>query len=204
MFNRLFKDAKYTILGDINQTVEKAADHSLYDDISKILNRQKTMKLFLNKGYRSSYEINKFTQNLLGITQEYIPFERHGHKPRIEYQTPELINRAMLRDITDYTDQGYESIAVICKTWQEAENVHAKLKNMVKIHLINPDEQVEKGALVIPSYMAKGLEFDVVIVYDADKVNYANNFDRKLLYIACTRALHQLIIYYTGEKSPFI
>jgi len=64
--------------------------------------------------------------------------------------------------------------------------------------------QVEKGVMVIPSYMAKGLEFDVVMVYGANRENYSSEFDRKLLYVACTRALHRLVLYHTGEKSPFI
>jgi DNA helicase-2/ATP-dependent DNA helicase PcrA len=52
--------------------------------------------------------------------------------------------------------------------------------------------------------MAKGLEFDVVLIPDASRNNYSTGLDRKLLYIACTRALHRLSFYYTGEKSPFL
>lgn len=66
VFKLLFKGAKYTVLGDIHQPIEREADSSLYDDISEILKKPKTIKLFLNKGYRSSYEISAFTQRLLG------------------------------------------------------------------------------------------------------------------------------------------
>lgn len=206
VFNLLFKTATYTVLGDIRQTIEKEIDNSLYDDISAILDKRKTVKLFLNKGYRSSHEINTFTQKLLGLKQDYISFQRHGDEPRVVYrETLESINQAIVKDIANYTEQGYESIAVICKTQTEAERIYSKLKKSAKIILIKPHEgEVKKGALVIPSYMAKGLEFDVVIVYGVDKENYSNDFDKKLLYIACTRALHQLVIYHTGEKSPFI
>lgn len=206
VFKLIFKEAKYTVLGDIHQTIEREADSSLYDDVSEILNKQKTSKLFINKGYRSSYEINTFTQKLLGLKQDFIPFERHEKEPMVVYKkTTELIDRAIIRDIASYIEQGYESMAVICKTQQEAEIVHSKLKNLIKIKLIKPhDGTVEKGVSVIPAYMAKGLEFDVVMVYCADKGNYSSEFDRKLLYIACTRALHRLVLYYTGAKSPFI
>ena len=64
--------------------------------------------------------------------------------------------------------------------------------------------ELPKGALVMPVYLAKGLEFDVVLVYGANRDNYSSELDRRLLYIACTRALHRLALYYTGEKSPFI
>lgn len=58
--------------------------------------------------------------------------------------------------------------------------------------------------MVMPSYMAKGLEFDVVLVYNVSKENYKSDYDKRLIYVACTRALHQLVLYYTEEKSEII
>ena len=195
----------YTVLGDLHQTIEKTIDRSLYDDISEILNKRKTVKLSLNKGYRSTREINTFTQKLLGegTKQNYCSFERHGEEPMVLHQeTFESIDKAIIGDIASYTEQGYESIAVICKTQDDAEKVYCRLGKSVQITLIKPrDGEVIKGALVIPSYMAKGLEFDVVIVYDVNKESYSSDFDKKLLYIACTRALHRLVIYYKGDKK---
>ena len=60
------------------------------------------------------------------------------------------------------------------------------------------------GTIIIPVYMAKGLEFDVVLVYGADNISYNTEYDKKLLYIACTRALHKLSLYYTGVISDFL
>lgn len=206
VFKLLFRGAKYTVLGDIHQTIEKVADNSLYEGVAEILGKQKTVKLFLNKGYRSSYEINAFTQKLLGKKQDFLSFERHEKEPLVIHtKSKELMEQSVIRDILSYTEQGYESLAVICKTQQEAEGVHAKLKAFTQLKLIKPDNgKVEKGVSVIPSYMAKGLEFDVVIVYGTNSENYSSEFDRKLLYIACTRALHRLVIYYTGEISPIL
>ncbi|MDA8222255.1 UvrD-helicase domain-containing protein [Desulfosporosinus sp.] len=208
VFKLLYKNATYTVLGDIQQTIEKTIDRSHYDDISKILSKIKTIKLSLDKGYRSSLEINTFTQKFLGegTKQNYCSIERHGEEPLVLHQeTFESMDAAIIGDIANYTEQGYESIAIICKTQVEAEKVYCRLKKSVQITLIKPrGGEVIKGALVIPSYMAKGLEFDVVIVYDVNKENYSSNFDRKLLYIACTRALHRLVIYYKGDKSLLI
>jgi len=208
VFKLLYKNATYTVLGDIQQTIEKTIDRSLYDDISEILNKRKTVKLSLDKGYRSTREINTFTQKLLGEggKQDYCSIERHGKEPLVLHQeTFESMDEAIIGDIANYTEQGYESIAVICKTQAEAEKVYCRLKKSVQITLIKPrGGEVIKGALVIPSYMAKGLEFDVVIVYDVNKENYSSDFDKKLLYIACTRALHRLVIYYKGDESPLI
>jgi len=206
VFKLLFGNARYTVLGDIFQSVEKAADNSLYNHILEILNKRKAAKVFLNKGYRSSYEINSFTQKLLGAKQDTISFERREEEPAVVHKkTPELLDRAVIHDIESFIAAGFESVAVICKTQQEAKFVHLKLKDLTKIKLIRPETgAIEKGVSIMSSYMAKGLEFDVVIVYDAGKQKYSSEFDRKLLYVACTRALHRLTLYFTGEKSPFI
>lgn len=208
VFKILYNKATYTVLGDIQQTIEKTIDCSLYDDISEILNKGKTIKLSLNKGYRSTCEINAFTQKLLaeGSQHAYCSIERYGEEPRVIHQeTWEGIDQSIIEDIANYTEQGYESLAILCKTQEDAEKVFSRLKKSVQLTLIKPQGgEVIKGTLVMPTYMAKGLEFDVVIVYDVNKENYASDLDRQLLYIACTRALHRLIIYYKGDKSPLI
>ncbi|WP_088189685.1 UvrD-helicase domain-containing protein [Desulfosporosinus sp. FKA] len=208
VFRILYNNATYTVLGDIRQTIEKTADSLLYDDISEILNKGKMIKLSLNKGYRSTCEINTFAQALLGegTQQGYASIERHGEEPTvIPQETLEAMDRSIVEDIAKFTEQGYESIAVICKTQGEAEKVFGRLKKSVQLTLIKPrGGEVTKGPLVIPTYMAKGLEFDVVIAYDVSKENYVSDFDRQLLYITCTRALHRLVIYYKGDKSPLI
>ncbi|KGK91489.1 ATP-dependent DNA helicase [Desulfosporosinus sp. HMP52] len=208
VFKMLYDNATYTVLGDIRQAIEKPIDYSLYDDVSEILNKGKTIKLSLNKGYRSTCEINSFTQKLLGEDNQhdYCSIERYGEEPKvIQRETLEGIDQSIIADIGNYTEQGYESVAIICKTQEEAERVFSRLKKSVQLTLVKPqDGEVIKGALVIPTYMAKGLEFDVVIIYDVNKENYVSDFDRQLLYIACTRALHRLVIYHQGDKSPLI
>lgn len=202
VFKLLFNEPRYTVLGDFNQTLEKHGDKSLYDDIEEILHKKKSAKIFLNKSYRSSVEINAFTQKILNNKQEFIPFERHKEEPILVFkENLKLLNQAIAQAIEYYQSQGYESIAVICKTEKEAVEVQKKFKKLTNVKLLNIDDsEIIKGTLITPSYKAKGLEFDVVLVYNASKDNYTSEFDRRLLYIACTRALHQLNIYYTGEK----
>lgn len=206
IFKILFKDARYTILGDFNQTIEKESDKVLYDDIEVILNKRKSVKLFMNKGYRSSFEINTFTQKLLNNKNEFSSFERHENEPNLVFvKDEELLDEAVAANINEYFKKGYESVAVICKTLKEAKEIQERLSNLVSVKLLDDKgNNSSKTALVIPAYLAKGLEFDAVIVYNVSKENYKNDFHKRLLYIACTRALHQLSIYYTGEKSVFI
>ncbi|WP_347460501.1 UvrD-helicase domain-containing protein [Clostridium sp. DMHC 10] len=66
IFKLLFPKARYTILGDFNQAMENKKDETIYEDIDKILHKNRSLKLFLNKGYRSSMEINLFAQKVLG------------------------------------------------------------------------------------------------------------------------------------------
>jgi len=141
VFKLLFKGAKYTVLGDIHQTIEREADSSLYDDISEILKKPKTIKLFLNKGYRSSYEISAFTRRLLGVKQDYMPFERHEKEPLVvRKKTEELIDRAITGDVANFIKQGYGSMAIICKTQREAERAYSRLNNLIPVKLIDPHD----------------------------------------------------------------
>lgn len=206
IFNLLFKSSRYTVLGDFNQTLERIGDKTLYDNIEGILKKKKSVKLFMNKSYRSSLEINSFIHNILGGSQEFISFDRHEDEPRILYQENlSLLNKAIADDINKHYEKGYESIAVICKTMKESEEIKQRLESFVRVKTIKDwNEDDEKYALIIPSYMAKGLEFDVVILYNASAENYKSEFDRRLIYVACTRALHRLDIYHTGEKSKFL
>jgi DNA helicase II / ATP-dependent DNA helicase PcrA len=206
VFKLLFKDARYTVLGDINQAIEKSAEISLYDEVIRIFAKDKALKLYLTKSYRSSYEINEFTQKLLGLGQELTPVARHGAKPALIHGASQSdLDQAIARDIAAYLGQGFESVAVICKTQQEAESLYQRLVKLSKVKLVSgQDTAIGKGVLIISAYMAKGLEFDVVLVYGASAQNYADKYDRKLLYVACTRALHRLALYYSGEISPWL
>jgi len=206
VFNLLFARAKFTILGDFNQTLEKKGAKSIYEDIETILHKKNSTKLFMNKSYRSSIEINSFTQKILNSKDEFISFERHESEPQIIHScSKNLMFDVIAKDIASYENRGYESIAVICKTEKETLEVRKKLSALTNVKLLSIDETESiKGTYVIPSYISKGLEFDVVLVYNVSKDNYTSEIDRNLLYVACTRALHQLSIYYTGEKSAFI
>lgn len=207
VFKLLFKNANYTVLGDVNQAMEKDVEVSLYDIISKVFNKKKSAKIFLNKSYRSTFEISTFAQKLLNKNQGIVAFERYETEPVIvSKDTLEEMNVTVVEDVNSYIKEGFESIAIICKTSVEAEKLYNKLKNSIsnlKI-LKSSEEEIEEGIMIIPSYMAKGLEFDVVLVYDVSKENYSSEIDRRLLYIACTRALHRLALYHTGKRSEFL
>lgn len=202
----LFADARYTVLGDINQEIDKDTGMSIYDSISDILKKEKSIRLTMNKSYRSSFEINAFNSRMLSPGQKVVAFERHEAEPNIvRAERGDILEEALINDINNCLSQGFESIAIITKTKSQGTELYNRLKALMKLELIDEDTyEVKKGVLIIPSYMAKGLEFDVVLVYDISEANYNSQIDKRLLYIACTRALHRLSLYYCGEKSRFI
>lgn len=206
LLKNLFRDARFTIVGDVNQAVEKKSDISFYDEIISIFNFEKSNKIFLNKSYRSSYEISKFSERFLeeGISTEY--FKRNEETPEIIHKNDYAsLENKMIENIDIYKSQGYKSIAIICKNRNEASSLYFKLKGKINVKLVDyVGEQNLTGVIIVPVYLAKGLEFDAVMVYGVDSKAYYSIYDKKLLYIACTRALHRLSLYYTGKASKFL
>jgi DNA helicase II / ATP-dependent DNA helicase PcrA len=102
-------------------------------------------------------------------------------------------------------EEGHKTIAIICKTAQESREAFELLKKDIPVRLIKKETtSFEPGILVIPSYLAKGVEFDGVMIYNASKEQYGRESERTLFYTACTRAMHELHMYVMGETSPFV
>ncbi len=207
ILKNLYRYARFTIVGDVNQSVEKDSPLSLYDDIISIFNFVKSNKVFLNKSYRSSYEIGRFSAKLLGGENLTEFFKRNEEEPAfIKSNNSSSLQGEIVKTIEKYKSDGFSSIALICKNLKEASDLYFKLSNKTKIRFIdylNYDSVLE-GTLVLPVYLAKGLEFDAVIVYEANDKQYNTKYDKKLLYIACTRALHRLSVFYTGKLTRFL
>ena len=97
------------------------------------------------------------------------------------------------------------SLGIVVKTEADAKRFCDLLSGEHQVHLLSLDStRFTNGVSIMSIRMAKGLEFDEVIVPDADNRNYVSDYDRNLLYIACTRAMHKLTLFYTGSPSPFL
>ena len=100
---------------------------------------------------------------------------------------------------------GFASLGILVKTNRDAEALYETLSNREHVHLLTPESsRFTNGVSIASIRMAKGLEFDEVVIPDADVENYATEFDRRLLYVACTRAMHRLSLLYTGARSRLI
>ncbi len=198
--------ARYTILGDVNQSIGKPADTSMYQHISAILNKGKSTFATMEKSFRCTEEIWRFSAKFLPPNMAGLCFSRSGEEPVVHGALSlSKMDDLLTEEAAACKEKGYGSIGLICKTEKDASIVYERLKSRMALRFIHHDSVAElKGTLVLPIFMAKGLEFDAVLVCDADQEHYHTEGDKGLLYIACTRALHRLNLFYTGEISPLL
>ena len=187
IISKIFRNSNFTILGDVNQTINPYYKYESLDILANIFKQSKCISL--TKTYRSSPEIIEFTNKILGLN--------HVCAIRKTESVP-LIHRTdssnVLEDI-NYLRDKYKSVAVITRDNNTAVNLYEKLKETIPISLLNgQSEEFNKELVVLPAYLAKGLEFDSVIVYSDSDSKYLKN-EKNLLYVACTRAQHELIVY---------
>lgn len=203
---KLINNASITILGDLNQSINPFMNLGSYTNILDIFPKDETCIINLTKSYRSTIEITEFSKKLLSNNVNYECVARRGDKPIVlGFSDENNIKEQLLKDIKTYKEKGYKSIGIITKTIKEAQDVHNFLKDKVKVNaLLNDEDEYVNDTLVIPAFLAKGLEFDVVLIYNAGDENYDCEKERLLLYTACTRALHILRIYYLGKCTKLI
>ena len=196
LIRTIFKKSNFTILGDINQTINPYYRYNSLKDLSEIF--EGSIYLELSKTYRSSPEIIEHTNKILGL-KHVSAIRRDNHRPVI-FRDDWNLKDSLVSDIKDAKKCNY-TVAVITKTDEEAEKIYNLLKDDIKdINLLlSTTKEFNKKMVVIPSYMAKGLEFDETIIY-TDSNNKYTPEEKYLYYVACTRAQHQLIIYNQEEN----
>ena len=201
-----FAQASVTMLGDLDQSITPYLSLGGYENLSALFPADQTLLLRFTKSYRSTAEIIAFAGAILGGTQAADSVGRHGAAPAIIHLPDETAtHRAIAEDVRALTAQGYASIGILTETKAEAKALHHALKDTAPVHAIfGGEEEFPRGAVVLPAYLAKGLEFDAVILANAGGGHYADESERLLLYTACTRALHELRVYCVGEPSPFL
>ncbi|MCM1988631.1 HelD family protein [Oceanirhabdus seepicola] len=206
VFKTLFGNAGYTVLGDINQSMDKKVEMSLYDEVKNIMNKKNMAQLRMNKSYRSSFEIIALSKKILQKSYGIVSFERYEGKPMIKQCIDfKDMDYDVISELQKLYRQGFTSGAVLCKTKDECKKLYERIKDSVEVEIIAEDEKEYMGGFVImPVYMSKGLEFDGVVIYDAGDENYNNELHRRLLYVAVTRALHRLAVLFRGELNRFM
>ena len=188
IIKKTFKTSNYTILGDTNQTINPYYKYDSLEELTSIFESSKYITL--TKTYRSTGKIIDYTNKILGLN--HVTAIRNDKASDIIFRN-NITKNDFLTDINNLKNTS-KSIAIITKNDKEAEEVYNMLKDDLDIMLIDGFGHIKRDLVVVPSYVAKGLEFDSVIIY-TDKDNKYQEKDKYLFYVECTRAQHNLIIY---------
>jgi DNA helicase II / ATP-dependent DNA helicase PcrA len=200
----LFPYSKMTLLGDINQAIYSGPTGAPTILAESELDFGDKESYRLTKTYRSTRQIVEFTRQLIEGGDLIEPFNRTGPKPvvvKIDERSKHAGKTNEL--IAEIQQAGHKNIAIICKTAKESKAAFKSIKQEHDARLIEKGTLTfESGVNVVPTYLAKGIEFDAVIIYDSSA--YTREAERKLLYTACTRAMHELFILSPGSFCPLI
>ena len=209
MLKLLISNATFSVFGDVTQGIYS---YKSIDDFNEILEDvfKEAEYIKLKKSYRTSIEImneaNKISKEI-GL-DEALPVIRSAG-PVIKSKVNKLDKENyIINQVKKYKEAGFKSIAIIYKNQKELVNMNKKLKeNSIESEIIYKDqEKYDGGICLLTSYLSKGLEFDVVIIADAqdDIYKYNNKLDMKLLYVSMTRALHKLELVYDTNICRYL
>ena len=160
----------------------------------------------LCKSYRSTYEITEFAQRI-AKNEELEAIERHGEEPAVALLPTEKKEIEWIENLITSIQKGADvSMGIICKTVKQADKLYAAINHLSDKICLLTEESVAfvNGVVITTAHMAKGLEFDEVIVPFVTDKNYRTEIDRSMLYVACTRAMHKLYISASGNISTFL
>jgi len=203
----LTKCNSLTIVGDSNQRLIPYVGKLPMHDIKNILPHLNVQEFSLNTSYRSTKEIMEYANKYLDA-EPIVPIVRNGERVTEKLVTDkDELKKIILQKVEDFKSKTYENIAIICKDIKETEKVFELISGIVNVKMIDKENSVyHSGIVVLPSYFAKGLEFDAVLmVLDKPSDIGEHKTDKykqedKLRYVMATRALHELHVV---KKSLF-
>ncbi|MQS75304.1 RNA polymerase recycling motor HelD [Companilactobacillus halodurans] len=201
-----FPRARYTMLGDLNQSIfTKKNSQTLLSEAQSLFEADETRVVQLVHSYRSTKQITDFTKAILTNGQKIEPFNRNGDLPNLLMAQTEAESIQQVVGQVKENDQRKYTTAIIAKTLDDATDLHQKLAEAgVKSTLIRSENQrLAAGTIVLPSFLAKGLEFDAVIMWDASKDKFDED-EQQLVYTIASRAMHKLTITSIGELSQLL
>lgn len=208
ILTKIFPRAKFTLVGDIFQSLNPYIWQTAPSNLKDVFSNLEMETVQLTKSYRSTQEIFHFCNGILKTKSTAETVLRTGPKPVVTQASAENSLPVLETQITNYRQAGHQTIAIICPTVAQCQSIYDQLKqrnNQWILSLLAHEKATYKpGIIVVPVYLAKGLEFDAVILPEVGRHTYGQEYQRRLLYVACSRALHALSLIYTDNLSPFI
>lgn len=201
-----FPNAKFTLLGDHAQdlfTGEKQIDFQRQLPI--IFQTKRINVITLNKSYRSTYPITKFAAAMLGDNNQIEAFNRQGRQPQLVTTTTATDSLQQISQKCQQLRLRHETVAILTKNQATSDWLFARLKLDSETTLLtDTDRALPKGIVILPIYLAKGLEFAAVIAYNVAKSQFKTTQDQHILYTMASRAMHELILISQGGPCRFI
>lgn len=189
-FKNCFSKANMTFLGDTNQAVCPLYSPATPYDIAKIFPDSKIQNL--KKSYRNTAQISEFCDRILKL-ENHDYMKRSGDEVTMaRLKIKEDYLKALVIESMRLKEKNVTS-AVIFPTLSECRELYEKYGREHGLTLVSEeDKSFVTGSVIIPAYMAKGLEFDAVLIpYNS----YEDEALKNILYTACTRALHILKLF---------
>lgn len=208
VLKKILVKAYFTIMGDVSQNIHYELGMNDWEELrEKVLNGERQRFYVLAKSYRNTIEISEFAGKILekASSGKYRidPVIRHG-RPVEYHHFPSSMYARTAELIQEIQGRAFDTVTVICRTAEEAAEVSEELGKWTAV-ADTRDANYAKGVMVLPIELTKGLEFDAVILWEPTPENYQEKEgDAKLLYVAVTRALHELHIVYSQKLSGFI
>ncbi len=212
VLKEISKNNSMTIVGDLGQGIYNYKGINSWESLVEKVFSEDATYITLSQSYRSTVEIIEFANRVLEKQKLNIkpalPILRHGDEPRVINAKEDEEIRVIDSLLEEIYSKNKKTVAIICKTYTECKELHKRLKkeSKYKWELIEESQsKLDIDNLLIPSYMTKGLEFDATIVYNCDEDMYRNEvLDKKLLYVALTRALHLQYVMYKESLSSLL
>lgn len=207
VLRKLFPRARVTVLGDLNQAIYmQTAELNGFADLASWLGIEDETAIAtirLLRSYRSTRQIVELSKQLLPAAREVEPFSRDGDEPQmVEVLDESAAVEQAIAWITERMDAGREHVGILTYTAKEAAEVQELLRGRLDVRLVTTEtSSLESGISILPSYLAKGIEFDAVLLWDGSRYEES---DRKLLYTAVTRAMHDLMIMFRRGKPGLL
>ncbi|MBS6195547.1 MAG: ATP-binding domain-containing protein [Clostridiales bacterium] len=199
VMKELLPECYFTIMGDVSQNIRYETGMNDWEGLKAVMFQKENDSFYLlAKSYRNTIEISRCAGKVLEKASQgsykIQPVIRHGPEVQVLCRKPEELFGTLKGTVQEVTRKGFETIAVVCRTEKEAENIKEVLE------ICQNDADFHNGVMVLPVILTKGLEFDAVILWKPDGEHYGENAkEAKLLYVAITRALHEL--YMIGDRE---
>lgn len=207
---RLFPESSFTIVGDLAQGIYSYRSIGNWEEVAAQVFGQNCSLLYLEKSYRTTIEIMECANLALKAlgSPAAVPVIRSGDTPRLIRLKDDQLAEHIHKTIEHYTARGLKSFAVITKNEKQATAIGKALQNQgvdyITVKTSEEKSDQQSSLTVLTGYQAKGLEFDCVLIPHADNLSYRSDstLDMRLLFVAMSRALHQMELIIDPNVTP--